>query len=76
MAREDMAHPAPPSLTKYRLQGCFEVLMATKDSFGYFFSDDLAVAELVSQAMPLAASFQVADGLVGSCGSVLQGQTR
>ncbi|KZP17547.1 hypothetical protein FIBSPDRAFT_957002 [Athelia psychrophila] len=50
--------------------------MATKDSFGYFFSDDLAVAELVSQAMPLAASFQVADGLVGSCGSVLQGQTR
>lgn len=45
-------------------------------SFGYIFSDDLAVAELVSKVMPLVASFQVADGLVGSCGGVLRGQGR
>jgi hypothetical protein len=29
---------------------------------------------LVSQVMPLVASFQVADGLAGSCGGVLRGQ--
>ncbi|KAF7977855.1 hypothetical protein HWV62_2619 [Athelia sp. TMB] len=52
------------------------ILMATKDSFGYIFSDDLEVARLVSKVMPLVASFQVADGLVGSCGGVLRGQGR
>jgi len=31
---------------------------------------------LVSQVMPLVASFQVADGLAGSCGGVLRGQGR
>ncbi|KZP31569.1 MATE efflux family protein [Athelia psychrophila] len=51
-------------------------LMATKDSFGYIFSDDLEVAQLVSKVMPLVASFQVADGLVGSCGGILRGQGR
>ena len=45
-------------------------------SFGYIFSDDLEVAQLVSKVMPLVASFQVADGLVGSCGGVLRGQGR
>lgn len=29
---------------------------------------------LVSKVMPLVASFQVADGLAGSCGGVLRGQ--
>ncbi|OCH88449.1 MOP flippase [Obba rivulosa] len=51
-------------------------LMATKDVFGYLFSDDAAVVRLVSQVMPLVASFQVADGLAGSCGGVLRGQGR
>ncbi|EMD40035.1 hypothetical protein CERSUDRAFT_45456, partial [Gelatoporia subvermispora B] len=52
------------------------VLIATKDVFGYLFSDDGAVVLLVSQVMPLVASFQVADGLAGSCGGVLRGQGR
>ena len=44
--------------------------------FGYLFSDDANVVALVAQVMPLVASFQVADGLAGSCGGVLRGQGR
>jgi multidrug resistance protein, MATE family len=47
-----------------------------KQVYGYIFSDDESVAQLVSQVMPLVASFQVADGLAGSCGGVLRGQGR
>ncbi|KAI0632529.1 MATE efflux family protein [Trametes polyzona] len=52
------------------------VLLATKDVFGYLYSDDEAVVALVSKVMPLVASFQIADGLAGSCGGVLRGQGR
>lgn len=52
------------------------VMMATKNVFGYIFSDDDAVVHLVSKVMPLVASFQIADGLAGSCGGVLRGQGR
>ncbi|KDQ51770.1 hypothetical protein JAAARDRAFT_40799 [Jaapia argillacea MUCL 33604] len=52
------------------------VMIATKDVFGYIFSDDVNVVHLVSKVMPLVASFQVADGLAGSCGGVLRGQGR
>jgi len=52
------------------------VLMVTKDVFGYIFSDEQDVVRLVSKVMPLVASFQVADGLAGSCGGVLRGQGR
>ncbi|KAJ6581120.1 MOP flippase [Mycena capillaripes] len=52
------------------------VMMATKDVFGYTFSDDVDVVKLVAQVMPLVASFQIADGLAGSCGGVLRGQGR
>ncbi|KAI0087217.1 MATE efflux family protein [Irpex rosettiformis] len=51
-------------------------LIATKDDFGKIFSDDTDVVKLVSKVMPLVASFQVADGLAGSCGGVLRGQGR
>jgi len=51
-------------------------LLASKDVFGYLFSDDAEVVSLVAQVMPLVASFQVADGLAGSCGGVLRGQGR
>ncbi|KAI0669144.1 MOP flippase [Trametes maxima] len=51
-------------------------LIATKDVFGYLYSDDEDVAILVSTVMPLVASFQIADGLAGSCGGVLRGQGR
>ncbi|KAM5538601.1 hypothetical protein V8D89_007630 [Ganoderma adspersum] len=52
------------------------VLIATKDIFGYIYSDDDDVVVLVSKVMPLVASFQIADGLAGSCGGVLRGQGR
>ncbi|KAL7280218.1 hypothetical protein ACG7TL_006637 [Trametes sanguinea] len=52
------------------------VLIATKDVFGYLYSDDDDVVRLVSKVMPLVASFQIADGLAGSCGGVLRGQGR
>ena len=42
--------------------------------YGLLFSDDKAVVHLVSEVMPFVASFQVADGLAGSCGGVLRGQ--
>jgi MATE family multidrug resistance protein len=42
--------------------------------FGYLFSDDEDVVELVSLILPLVASFQIADGLAASCGGVLRGQ--
>lgn len=51
-------------------------LMVFKDSFGYIFSKEVDVVRLVSKVMPLVASFQIADGLVGSCGGVLRGQGR
>jgi len=52
------------------------MMMATKDIFGYLFTDDEATVRLVAKVMPLVASFQVADGLAGSCGGVLRGQGR
>ncbi|KAI0276198.1 MATE efflux family protein [Russula aff. rugulosa BPL654] len=51
-------------------------LLLAKDVYGYCFSNDESVVHLVSQVMPLVASFQVADGLAGSCGGVLRGQGR
>jgi len=51
-------------------------MTASKDVFGFLFSDDTDVVLLVSKVMPLVASFQVADGLAGSCGGVLRGQGR
>jgi len=52
------------------------ILLATRDQFGYLFSDDEDVVRLVSKVMPLVASFQIADGLANSCGGVLRGQGR
>jgi len=52
------------------------LMMAAKDVFGYIFTNDRDVVLLVSKVMPLVASFQVADGLAGSCGGVLRGQGR
>ncbi|KAJ7156908.1 MOP flippase [Mycena crocata] len=52
------------------------IMLATKDVYGHLFSDDVDVVRLVAQVMPLVASFQVADGLAGSCGGVLRGQGR
>ncbi|KAI0253650.1 MATE efflux family protein [Lactifluus subvellereus] len=51
-------------------------LLASKNVFGYLFSEDESVVKLVAEVMPLVASFQVADGLAGSCGGVLRGLGR
>ncbi|KAL5511233.1 ERC1_4 [Sanghuangporus vaninii] len=51
-------------------------MLVAKDVYGYLFSDDVEVVKLVSKVMPLVASFQVADGLAGSCGGVLRGLGR
>jgi len=69
LATKDVRHSPslPPSLP----------LRSTKKKvFGYLFTDDEEVVQLVSKVMPLVASFQVADGLAGSCGGVLRGQGR
>jgi len=50
--------------------------ITTRDTIGYLMSDDVYVVELVSVVMPLVASFQIADGLAGSCGGSLRGQGR
>ncbi|KIJ33203.1 hypothetical protein M422DRAFT_264926 [Sphaerobolus stellatus SS14] len=52
------------------------VLLLTRNSFGYLFSDDVDVVNVVATIMPLVASFQVADGLANACGGVLRGQGR
>ncbi|EJD02298.1 MOP flippase [Fomitiporia mediterranea MF3/22] len=51
-------------------------MLAARNVYGYIFSDDEEVVRLVSKVMPLVASFQVADGLAGSCGGVLRGLGR
>ncbi|KAJ3929544.1 MAG: MOP flippase [Lentinula lateritia] len=51
-------------------------LMSTKNIIGHLMSDDVAVVQLVSVVMPFVASFQIADGLAGSCGGSLRGQGR
>ncbi|KAK7026504.1 ethionine resistance protein [Paramarasmius palmivorus] len=49
-------------------------LLIFKDVCGYVMSDDIDVVRLVSKVMPLVASFQISDGLAGSCGGALRGQ--
>ncbi|KAH9919007.1 mate-domain-containing protein, partial [Fomitopsis serialis] len=58
--------------------GCvvMTVMIATRNVFGFLFSDDTDVVALVSRVMPFVASFQIADGLAGSCGGVLRGQDK
>ncbi|KAJ3763514.1 mate-domain-containing protein [Lentinula raphanica] len=51
-------------------------LMFTREIIGRLMSDDVAVIQLVSVVMPFVASFQIADGLAGSCGGSLRGQGR
>ncbi|KAG1860551.1 MATE efflux family protein [Suillus tomentosus] len=50
------------------------IMLAVRNKFGYIFSDDEDVVQLVSRVMPLVASFQIADALANSCGGVLRGQ--
>ncbi|KAK7440378.1 ethionine resistance protein [Stygiomarasmius scandens] len=52
------------------------ILIACRDVCGYVMSDDADVVKLVSIVMPLVASFQISDGLAGSCGGSLRGLGR
>lgn len=49
------------------------IMLLTRRSFGYLFSDEASVMELVSQVLPYVAEFQIADGVAGSCGGSLRG---
>ncbi|TPX38230.1 hypothetical protein SmJEL517_g00011 [Synchytrium microbalum] len=51
-------------------------MLASKDVFGYLFTDDASVVILVAKVMPWVAAFQVADGLANSCGGSLRGMGR
>lgn len=50
--------------------------MAVRSKFGYLFTSDDNVVQLVSKIMPLCAMFQIADGLAGVCGGVVRGMGR
>ncbi|KAF9078281.1 MATE efflux family protein [Rhodocollybia butyracea] len=51
-------------------------LIGTRNVIGFLMSDDIDVVQLVSVVMPFVASFQIVDGLAGSCGGSLRGQGR
>ncbi|KAJ3295257.1 hypothetical protein HDU79_009578 [Rhizoclosmatium sp. JEL0117] len=51
-------------------------LMLGRDSLGYLFSDDEVVIRIVSEIVPLAAAFQLADVLGCICGGILRGAGR
>jgi MATE family multidrug resistance protein len=50
--------------------------MAVRSKFGYVFTNDGDVVQLVSKIMPLCALFQIADGVAGVCGGVVRGMGR
>ncbi|KAF8058178.1 mate-domain-containing protein [Lyophyllum atratum] len=52
------------------------LMLWSKDVYGFLFSDDVDVVNLVAAVMPLVASFQIVDGLANSCDGVLRGQGR
>lgn len=52
------------------------VLLGVKDIYAKIFNDDQDVIKLTAEVMPYVALFQIADGLVGSCGGSLRGQGR
>jgi MATE family multidrug resistance protein len=50
--------------------------MAARERFGYLFTPDEDVAQLVSKIMPLCALFQITDGLAGVSGGAIRGMGR
>ncbi|KAI5475242.1 mate family transporter [Pseudohyphozyma bogoriensis] len=51
----------------------FVSIMASRESFGYLFSNDREVVDLVATVLPLVAAFQVFDGWAQSCSGILRG---
>lgn len=52
------------------------ILMGTRNDFAKIFNNDPAVVKLTAEVLPYVALFQIADGLVGSCGGSLRGMGR
>lgn len=52
------------------------VLMGSRNHFAKIFNNDPAVVKLTAEVLPYVALFQIADGLVGSCGGSLRGMGR
>ncbi|KAI4130726.1 MAG: hypothetical protein LQ347_003269, partial [Umbilicaria vellea] len=52
------------------------ILMGSRNHFAKIFNNDPAVVKLTAEVLPYVALFQVADGLVGSCGGSLRGMGR
>ena len=67
-------HSHSVSRCKSSCQPWVHVLILSVQVCGYVMSDDADVVKLVSIVMPLVASFQISDGLAGSCGGSLRGQ--
>ncbi|KAI7859052.1 mate-domain-containing protein [Circinella umbellata] len=49
------------------------IMLIVRDSFGYLFSDEESVVDLVGDVLPWVAAFQIADSVAGSCGGSLRG---
>ncbi|KAI9269140.1 mate-domain-containing protein, partial [Phascolomyces articulosus] len=49
------------------------ILLATKDNFGYLFSENNEVVDLVGKVLPYLALFQLVDGVAGASGGALRG---
>ncbi|KAF8448329.1 MATE efflux family protein [Terfezia claveryi] len=60
------------------IQGCinFLILYFSKNAIPRLFTDDPEVIGLVASVLPLAASFQVADGIAAMAAGILRGQGR
>jgi MATE family multidrug resistance protein len=50
--------------------------MLVRHNFGYLFTSDDDVVQLVAKIMPILALFQIADGLAGVCGGIIRGMGR
>ncbi|KAI9266662.1 mate-domain-containing protein [Phascolomyces articulosus] len=49
------------------------IMLIARDAFGYLFSNEETVVDLVGDVLPWVAAFQIADGVAGSCGGSLRG---
>ncbi|CAH1758847.1 10310_t:CDS:2 [Entrophospora sp. SA101] len=52
------------------------ILLLLKDSWGYLFTEDKEVIDLVSSILPLCACFQISDAISAVGGGILRGQGR
>lgn len=76
---EDAAkRTAYTGLTAAAIQGCINcmILNLSKNAIPRLFTDDPEVIDLVAGVLPLAASFQLVDGIAAMASGILRGQGR